>query len=325
MVFMLKMLAPIVLFVYNRPWHTQQTLNALAKNYLAAEVILYIYADGLKLDATKEDKQEVEKVREIIQQVKGFKEVHCIFRKQNLGLADNIIRGITEVVSQYGKVIVLEDDLLTSQGFLKYMNDALDFYESEEKVMQINGYMYPIGKNLPETFFYNVISSWGWATWDRAWKHFNPDAVKLWNELEQKGKLYHFDLNGSNTFINHLRRNVTGEINTWAIKWLASVYLKEGFCLNPHKSLVQNIGFDGSGTHSNTEDVHYISELAQEISIKPIILREREDIRNQMRTFYRYGGVSWKHKVNYYWEYSKGVLSRNSPSFLKSIYKKITW
>ncbi len=325
LVCMSKPLAPIVLFVYNRPRHTEQTLMALSENELAADSLLYIYADGFQENGTEEDALKVEQVRRCIASQQGFAEVKLIFREKNLGLAQNIIQGITEVVNRHGKVIVLEDDLLTSPGFLKYMNEALDFYAQEECVMHINAYMYPIGKHFPETFFYNVISSWGWGTWERAWKYFRPDAAALWSELDQQEKLYHFDLNGSNTFVRHLERNITGEIDTWAIKWLASVYLKEGFCLCPRQSLIQNIGFDGSGTHSNTIKMHDISQLAKEISIKPIILQEYNGIRNKMRAFYRYGGVSWRHKANYYWQYSKGRIYQKMPSFLKRIYKKITW
>lgn len=312
--------APIVLFGYNRPKHTQKCLESLSNCDLANQSTLFIYTDASK---APEDFEKVQKVRKIIRSKKWTKEANIIERKENYGLAKNIIEGVSEVINEYGKVIVLEDDLVVSKGFLKYMNEALSLYENEEKVMNINAYMYPLGIDLPETFFYNVISSWGWATWARAWKHFSPDTQELWDKLRENDKIHHFDLNGSNTFRNHLERNLGGELNTWAIKWYASVYLQQGFCLNPRQALVRNIGFDDSGTNTNDTRHYDIPELAKKIEVKPIPLQELKGIRKKMKAFYKYGGLKCKDILKYFLGKYKGYFYRNSPKLLKSIYSKV--
>ena len=143
-------LSPVVLFVYNRPEHTKKTIEALQQNHLASESNLYIFSDGCK---NENDKIRVEKVREFIQSVKGFKSVSITQREKNLGLANSVITGVSDVINKFGKVIVLEDDLVISPYFLQYMNKALDFYEKEEQVISIHGYIYPVKKELPRNIF----------------------------------------------------------------------------------------------------------------------------------------------------------------------------
>src|ERR1700730_1905408 len=155
-------LAPIVLFVYNRPEHTRRTRSYLQKNLLAEESRLYIFSDGPKTD---DDKTKVEQVRQLIKEVTGFKAIKVIIRKENLGLANSIISGITQLVNEYGKVIVFEDDLLSSPYTLQYFNEALTCFVNDIEVMHVGAYMYDLpDKKLPQTFFYRAATSWGWAT-----------------------------------------------------------------------------------------------------------------------------------------------------------------
>ncbi|MBC7744344.1 MAG: glycosyltransferase, partial [Flavobacterium sp.] len=173
-------LAPIALFVYNRPDHTRRTLKFLQQNWLADESRLFIFSDAA---ARPVDNQKVAEVRELLNAVSGFKKVEVINRKINFGLANSIIDGVNRMVKEYGKVIVFEDDLISSPHTLQYFNSALSRYQNENKVMHIGAYMYPIqnspknnnDKCLPETFFYRAATSWGWATWQRAWNDFEPD------------------------------------------------------------------------------------------------------------------------------------------------------
>ena len=156
-------LSPIVLFVYNRPWHTKQTVEALQKNELAKESELFIYSDEAK---NKDVRKSVDEVREYIGKIDGFKKVTIIKREKNWGLANSIIDGVTKTVNEYGKIIVLEDDLITSPYFLKFMNEALEFYKEEQKVWHISGWSYPINtNNIDDVFFLRVMNCWGWATW----------------------------------------------------------------------------------------------------------------------------------------------------------------
>lgn len=236
--------APIVLFVYNRPWHTQQTVEALQKNVYASESELIIYADAAK-NAQAEEK--VQEVRKYIKSITGFKSVKIIEQKTNQGLANSIINGVTEVVNRYGRIIVLEDDIVTSKWFLKYMNDALEVYKDEEKVMQVSGYTYPVdNRDFPETFFLPITSSWGWATWSRAWQYFERNPEKLVASFDQD-KIAKFNLQGAYDFWSQVISNYKKENHTWAVFWYANVFERQGLVLYSKESLVNNVGFDGSG------------------------------------------------------------------------------
>ena len=245
--------APILLFVYNRPDHSRQTLDALRQNTLAAESTLYIYSDAARSEA---DTESVNEVRKVIHSVEGFKEVNIIERDKNWGLARNIIDGVTNMVNKYGRVIVLEDDLVTSPHFLQFMNEALETYHDEPRVGHIYACEYTQNKALPDTYLIRFCGSWGWATWDRAWKHFNPDGQYLLDELKRRKLTHTFDFNGTYRYTRMLQRQVEGKNNSWAIRWNASLFLSDMLALNAGKSLVRNIGFDGSGTHCGSERLY---------------------------------------------------------------------
>lgn len=239
--------APIVLFVYNRPSHTRRVLDALKSNLLAADSDLIVYSDAPR---TEEQAAKVTEVREYIRGIDGFKSVSIIERASNFGLARSLIDGVTSVIDQYGRVIVLEDDLITTPYFLEYMNSALEKFSRAERVMQISGYMFPVEIETPEdACFLPFTTSWGWATWQRAWQHFDPLA-RGYTALKNDGtKKWRFDLEGSYPYFSMLESQLRGEIDSWAIRWWLSVFLRDGLVLYPRQSLVENIGFDGSGTH----------------------------------------------------------------------------
>lgn len=281
----MRYLAPIILFTYNRPWHTLQTLQALQENDLANQSILYVYSDGPKENATEEDLKKIEEVRTLAKSRQWCKEVILVERDRNWGLADNIVDGVTRVVNEYGKIIVLEDDIVTSKGFLRYMNEALEVYENEERVMHVSGYIFPVTKKLPNTFFYNATSCWGWGTWKRAWSHFNTDAQKLLEELDSKHNIFHFNIDGSYNFYDQLKANTDGRLKTWAIKWHTSVYLKNGLCLHPFPSLVENIGMDGSGVHCGVDN-SYNTQPANYIQVHKIKLSESKSARKAVKKFH---------------------------------------
>ncbi len=252
--------APVALFTYNRLQHTSRTISYLQQNELASGTPLIIFSDGPK---NEEDARRVFEVREFLKSVKEFLSVELICREKNLGLAANIISGVTEVVSRYGSVIVVEDDLLTSPFFLRYMNDGLRFYEHDDKVVSIHGYVYPILQALPETFFIKGADCWGWATWRRGWAVFNPDGQALLNELKQRELAGAFDFNGTFPYMQMLEDQVAGRNNSWAIRWNAAAFLQDKLTLYPGNSLVQNIGHDDSGVHS-AASTHFEVELYQQ-------------------------------------------------------------
>lgn len=252
--------APILLFVYNRPEHVRRNIQALLKNELAAESELFIYSDAAK-DETSQ--AAVKEVRTFIRSIQGFKKITIIERAENWGLARSIIDGVTTLINRYGRVIVLEDDLVVAPHFLQFMNDALETYRDEERVGHIQACDFTHDPSLPDTFLIKWTGSWGWGTWDRAWKHFNADGKVLLAELESRKLTYTFDFNGKYGYTRMLRRQIKGKNNSWAIRWNASLFLKDILSLNVGKSLVQNEGFDGSGTNCGGGGL-YASELYME-------------------------------------------------------------
>lgn len=255
----MEKLSPVVLFVYNRIEHTKRTIEALLRNDLASESELYIYSDGPK----EGEQGKVEGVREYIRTIKGFKNVYIQEHEKNWGLAGSIIAGVTEVLQIHEKIIVLEDDLVCAEGFLRFMNEALDKYESEKKVFSITGYSFfssADAKKIPDTYFLALTSSWSWATWKDRWQYFDSKATGYmqmrWNRRLRKAFNYDDTYNYYSMIRNQMKRSswltrVTGKTKTdsWAIRWYWSVFRLGGVTLYPRESFVINEGFDGSGTH----------------------------------------------------------------------------
>lgn len=285
------MLAPILLFAYNRPRHLQHTVEALAHNPLAQESELFVFSDGAR---TEDDREDVELVRSYIYTIEGFKTVHRIERDRNYGLAANIIDGVTDIVNRYGRVIVLEDDLVTAPGFLQFMNDALDTYTDEPRVGHIQAYDFTQNPRLPETFLIKFTGSWGWATWQRAWQHFNPDGQYLLNELHRRHLTRRFDFNGKYGFTRMLRRQVEGKNNSWAIRWNASLFLQDILSLNVGRSLVQNEGFDGSGTHCGADHLYEARLYKERLRVEKISpVTENLEARKIFERYYARTNSLW--------------------------------
>jgi hypothetical protein len=253
-------LAPIILFTFNRLSHTKQTIEALQKNKLAKDSELFIYSDGGK-DEESWDKVKV--IREYLKTISGFKNITVIQREKNIGLAQNIIDGVTKIVNQYGKIIVLEDDIVTSPYFLKFMNDALDFYENEKKVWHISGWNYPIDiDDTSETFLWRVMNCWGWATWQDRWKFFEKNPNKLINDFS-KEEILAFNLDKIANYYEQIIKNKNGLLDTWAVFWYATIFKHNGLCLNPALSFVENIGLDSTGTTTRL-NTNYANNLERE-------------------------------------------------------------
>lgn len=254
--------APITLFVYNRLEHTRRTVDALKKNKLADSCELIIFSDAPKSEIQVDG---VKEVRQYIRQIDGFKSIIIVERETNYGLAKSIIDGVAKVVNQYGRIIVLEDDLVTSPYFLTYMNEALEKYADDNRVVSIHGYVYPVKQSLPEAFFLRGADCWGWATWQRGWAHFNPDGQYLIDELKRRKLIGMFDFNGAYSFSKMLKAQIKGSNDSWAVRWHASAFLADKLTLHPGRSLVHNIGNDASGTHCGESNIHDVL-----LSVTPI-------------------------------------------------------
>jgi hypothetical protein len=300
--------APIILFAYNRPWHTLQTLQSLKKNALAEESILFIYIDGPKKDASEEQKKKIEEVRQVCEQEKWCKEVHIIRSPENKGLSASVLSGVTEIVNRYKKVIVLEDDLVSDIYFLKFMNDTLDMYENDETVVSVTGYIYPVPEKLPEAFFLKGADCWGWATWKRSWDLLEINGQKLLADLREKQLAEDFDFYNTYPYTSMLEDQVQGKNNSWAILWYASAYLKNKFTLYPGFSLIQNIGNDSSGTHSHSTDKFRVKFESRPVEIK------KQDVRED---------ISAKKKISHFFNSLREEKKQGFLEELKSRFRRI--
>jgi hypothetical protein len=278
----MQQFAPIALFVYNRPQHTERTLKYLQQNEIAAESRLFIFSDAAK---TPEDEDKVKEVRQLLKTVYGFRKVEIIERKTNAGLANSIIAGVSQLLKDYKQVIVFEDDLISSPHTLTYFNEALNRYRTEERIMHIGAYMYPLKPNsLPQTFFYRAATSWGWATWDRAWIHFEPNIDTLMSQFDSKKKR-DFAIENTMNFWKQMQDYKRGNNNSWAIRWYASIFLKGGLTLNPAQSLVNNIGHDGTGVHSGINDIYNVIINPKRITEFPDVIEENQEAYEMIKGF----------------------------------------
>ncbi|WP_016834374.1 glycosyltransferase family 2 protein [Herbaspirillum lusitanum] len=279
----ITLLAPIVLFVYNRPEHTRKAIESLQQNDLAGDSDLFIYSDAAKNELAG---PAVQQVREYLKTISGFKSVTVVERSRNWGLARSIIDGASTLSSQFGRVIVLEDDLVTSRHFLRFMNEALTLYADDDRVISIHGYVSPVKGPLPETFFLRGADCWGWATWQRGWNEFQPDSAQLLAELTRRKLTGTFDYDGAYPHTNMLKMQMTGRVDSWAIRWHASAFLKDKLTLYPGKSLVANIGNDSSGTHCGATDMFSGEISSDRLHVGDIAVQESQVGRAAMRDFY---------------------------------------
>ena len=278
-------LSPIILIIYNRAEHTKTVIDALLLNSLASESILYIYSDASRC---VEDEESVNKVREYINNIKGFKKIIIKLRENNYGLAKNMVSSVTEVINKHGMAIILEDDDVPSRYFLDFMNSALIKYKDDKKVMSITGYFFPVSPNdLKQTAFTRLSASWGWATWARAWKYFDHDrnAPKLMNQFSPSmKKSFNFD-NAAN-FWGQLKGNKQNKIDTWGVFWYATVFMNNGLTLSPTKSLIKNIGNDNSGIHCDETDDYDVSISNEKVEYFESDIVENKILYKRLQVFF---------------------------------------
>ncbi|EFB5170225.1 sugar transferase [Escherichia coli] len=275
--------SPIALFVYDRLAHTKKTIHYLQKNEGAENSDLYIFSDAAKDDSRN---KSVEEVREYIKTITGFKSVNIIERTSNLGLAQNIYDGVTRLCKERKKIIVLEDDLLTSSSFLFFMNTALRKYNNEKRVWHIAGWNYPISYECEENvYLWRMMNCWGWATWWDRWQHYckEPDRLMKWDAATKKK----FNLDGNYDFFVQVEDNYLKKKDTWAIFWYATIFENDGLCLNPINTMVKNIGHDGTGVNCGNKDI-FKSKLNDCFQFKwPEDIKENDKYYRLIINFYR--------------------------------------
>ena len=274
--------APIALFAYKRPDHLRRVLDALAANPEAATSDIFVFSDAPRDAAATAG---VEAVRQLLRGPHGFARLTPVLRDCNLGLARSIIDGVGRICDSHERVIVLEDDLEVAPYFLAYMNSALAHYSDEERVASIHGYTFPVPETLPETFFLRGADCWGWATWRRAWHLFEPDGASLLEALQARGLTNAFDLDGAYGFTSMLRDQIAGRNDSWAIRWHAATFLANKLTLYPGRSLVQNIGADGSGTHVDRTDAYRVRLATARVEVRAIPVEESTVARGAFARF----------------------------------------
>lgn len=257
-----KKFAPIVLFTYNRLSNTKKTISCLLKNSECKYTDIFIFSDAPKNENAI---SSVNDTRTYLHQIRGFKRIQIIERTENWGLAKNIVDGVSKIVNKYGRVIVLEDDLSVSPYFLKYMNEGLDKFESRNDIVCIHGYVYPHKNKLPEVFLIKGADCWGWATWKRGWDVFNNNAQYLYDEIIKENRISEFTFNNSYPYMEMLRKQIDGSMNSWAICWYASTFLKNLYTIYPNESMVFINSIGEGGVHGS-EPSKYVTKLKK----KPI-------------------------------------------------------
>jgi hypothetical protein len=281
--------APIALFAYNRPEHTRLTLEALTCNPLAGASDLFIYCDGPKTNASEYELEQIDAVRKLVRKQKWCQTVQIFDREINLGLSQNIREGVSRLTKQYGRAIVLEDDIVTSPAFLDYMNSALNLYEDDPRVGGISGFQIKSKAELPETHFLKKTTSWGWATWQRVWDQVQFDSKDLLARIQDRDlESFNFKYSRMDSI---LQANMEGRTDSWAICFYASTYLAGLQFLYPWKSLCSNVGFGESATHTKSSPAGSFSwqadELLQQINIRPIPVEECAAARKAWEAGYK--------------------------------------
>ena len=301
--------APIIVFAYDRPDHLSQTLTVLAKNDLASQSMLYVYCDGPRewseapqppegggnyitkrygaMHCSKDEfdayLRRIADVRKVAYAQTGFKEVHVVERE----------------VNQYGRVIAFEDDIVTTRGCLTYLNDALELYKDDEQVMHISAWMYPNKGQFPTTFFYDSpYPAGGWATWKRAWDHFNPDAADHVRYWENNWK--EFDIEGEDYLSRQLVGNLKGTLKTWYIKWYSSMRRMGGLCLYPGTAMSNNIGWDNSGETSLPNTRYNVDHPAEYTELKRVPIVRNKKAFNYIRVWYSGHWYSKRYRIRFY-------------------------
>lgn len=301
------MLAPVVIFTYNRPEHLKKTIEALKDNHLADQSELIVFSDGPR---NKEDEKPIQEIRHFINSLDGFKNIQITAREKNLGLARSIISGVDSVFEKSEKVIVLEDDLITSSDFLNFMNDCLNTFEADDKIFSASGYTprISIPDDYPEDVYLSYRpNSWGWATWKNRWQSVDWTVGDFDTFIHDNKSISAFNKSGKDVTIMLLKQ-MTGKINSWAIRFTYACYKKNAYCVYPRISRIKNIGTDGSGTHVRKTRKYDISRklLDTPYDLNPNV-SVNEEIINNFAAFFKPSLI--RMGINYF-KLKKHLLSR---------------
>ncbi len=279
-------LAPIVLFVYNRPEHTKRTVESLLNNTFISTSTLFIFSDGAKND---KDSKNVEEVRNYIRTIKSFDKIEIIERERNFGLAHSVIVGVNEVISLFGKVIVLEDDMISSPYFLKYMNEVLKYFKDNQRIYSVTGYTFPI--KIPENYKHPLYlsprsSSWGWGTWKNRWEKADWEIKDFQSFINDKSRVEYFN-KGGDDLTRMLKNSISGKVDSWSVRWTYTHFVNNAYCVYPVKSRIKNIGADSSGVHTSNTNKFDVDLENNDVELNGIKdLQPNQEILLNFRKFF---------------------------------------
>lgn len=280
------MLAPVVVFAYKRDKHLRKVLLTLNNNELVEQMDLLIFLDGGK---TPQDALKVKAVKSVIMEFKKeskFRNTLVYESTCNKGLARSVIGGVSEVINKYGKVIVLEDDLLVSSDFLKYMNEGLEYYKNEEKVGAISGFAPNIKKSVNSTYKSRTGNSYGWATWKRVWSSVDWEIKDYDTFKKDKKEIKAFNKiqYGISDMLN---KQMSGQLDSWAVRWDYFFFKQKLWTIYPRTSKVRNIGFDGEGTTTNNLFDRRRNIVAEAVQYEFKAFEDLEDMTKQTARSYK--------------------------------------
>lgn len=312
-------LAPIVIFVYKRADHTLNLLESLTECPLASDSDVYIYADGAK---KPEDEADVAAVRNLIHEERWtqvFNSLTIIESSANRGLANSIIGGATDVINRYGKVLVLEDDLIVEPQYIAYMNQALDAFGNDNSKYAVVGWTYPVNAlkgYKKDAWVHYRPCSWGWGTWKDRWDKvvWNHEDAKFEEKLSDSAWCDKFKRAG-NDLAPMLRRQLDGKIDSWAIRWTAAATDLDLMTVFPTVPVITNDGRDGSGTHAHAVDND------SRAKVNNISHRSCDDIMVNGKLLYDFSGISINKKIiRQAWNYDSDTIYKKIKRNLRKIF-----
>ena len=254
------MSTPLAIFAYRRPDHLRRLLDSVGACARLGDCAPVIFCDGPR---GPDDTAAIETTRAVAREWAAAHDAKVVERPENKGLARSIVEEVAALCAEYGRVIVLEDDLEVSPDFLRFMLAALDHCEEAANVLQISGYMFPVehpGEN--DAVFLPLATTWGWATWARAWKSFSWEAPGASAQLADADARRRFNLDNSYDYAGLLESRLRGGNDSWGVLWQWAVFASGCAVVHPRTTLVKNHGFDGTGTHCGDETPARAQEFA---------------------------------------------------------------
>lgn len=288
---------PIAIFAFNRLDLLRATIKSLEGSEGFPGGPVFVFSDAARSHVSGEE-EKVEALRRWLRVWCQRVNATLIEADSNQGLRRSIIGGVSSLLEQYERVIVLEDDIVVSRHFLPFMRQALTTYQNSSDVVQVSGYFIPHRKKVPNTGLLSVPACWGWATWRRAWKHYSDDAAGLLTQIPESD-VHRFNIEGTYAYYDALRRNAEGTQNTWAVRWYASVFVRRGLTVYPGKSLTRNIGFEeggtncGAGTMARVFNHQKIQGVMPVPATEQLPLGENQRLRQVLADFYRWQQLQW--------------------------------